>query len=415
MGQACDQLGGFASSASGGRRERAHLSRDRGEPLAVLVGPGGLNGGVQREEPRLTGDLGSFLREGSDLLRDLAEFRDRSRSVLHVALQRARRGGALVELSQRALGGAGCAIGFGFGQRGWGLLWFRYGCRFHSIGQCGERFGELSRVRGALAPRIEQSRGVARQAPADDVEGVHLLPDPSEHARQVFQQAVQRLLKKAEFVSPCGRWPRCGVSRSDPCHGVLRSRDPLRALPCTTLEDGQAPQQGQRLQVVARSQRCADADPLRRPVVERHSREISQRSDQGQKRSHFAASVGEVRKGRVNECHCETAGTVAEHQHPRERDIEGPEGVDLPPAVPASPKQEPKRQVGQRRRNGDGAHCHQRQDDLSHEAPEYEQARDRTQQYPSAWRAGDERVEISKLLLGITNAAWRTHLHRRSA
>jgi hypothetical protein len=80
-----DRLGGVHRALG----ELADLGGDDGEPLARLAGPGGLDGGVQREQVRLRGDVVDQLQDVADLLRALAEGQrprgDRLDLVLHVA------------------------------------------------------------------------------------------------------------------------------------------------------------------------------------------------------------------------------------------------------------------------------------------------------------------------------------------
>jgi hypothetical protein len=156
--------------------ELADLGGDDGEPLARLAGPGGLDGGVQREQVRLRGDVVDQLQDVADLLRALAEGQrprgDRLDLVLHVAHRVAGQLGGLrhrVRVVGDRPGGGG---------------------QLHDGRRClRHRRGLLARHRGCVPRRLPQLAGDVyqdRRGRADAAQEVVTVAQPPERRRQLL-------------------------------------------------------------------------------------------------------------------------------------------------------------------------------------------------------------------------------------
>ena len=80
-----DERGDLLGRATGALGQLAHLVGDDGEALALLAGPGGLDGGVERQQVGLVGDVVDGLDDGADLVALGAELGDLDRGGFHGA------------------------------------------------------------------------------------------------------------------------------------------------------------------------------------------------------------------------------------------------------------------------------------------------------------------------------------------
>ncbi len=87
------QLLRLASALLGGLRERPHLVGDHRKAASVIAGPRGLDGGIQRQEIGLVGNVADGFRHVADaggLLAQLLDIGDRARLALRIVLDVAR-------------------------------------------------------------------------------------------------------------------------------------------------------------------------------------------------------------------------------------------------------------------------------------------------------------------------------------
>ena len=119
-----DQLGDLPSRGCRPLRQLAHLFRHHGETPSVLARPGGLDGGIQRQQVGLFGDAGDHLGDLADLRGELLQVPDALRRLQDHVADPLHPDHALVDDAGPGLGDArrlGGAVGHFGGAVGHGL------------------------------------------------------------------------------------------------------------------------------------------------------------------------------------------------------------------------------------------------------------------------------------------------------